>query len=168
VPRFFFHYRCAAAICRDDVGIEFADVAAAHDGAFQGAIDMWAELLRERIDPRLFSFEVTDEEGRELFTLPFGSVLKACRTEPVIATYARRAFSSARADTHRCVQELRSEVQVTAKVLRESRALMALADDLVSAWADGGQPVQDMPAREGVEDLPIRTLPPRTSRRALQ
>ena len=40
---------------------------------------MWSELLAERSDPMLRSFEIADSDGRVLLVLPFREVLESAR-----------------------------------------------------------------------------------------
>jgi len=59
MSRFFFHFRCADEFCRDDEGTECAGYEEAYIVAYKSSVTMWSELLAERIDPRLASFELT-------------------------------------------------------------------------------------------------------------
>ena len=59
-------------------GAEFADVEQAYLEAFEGAQDMWSELLRQRRDPRQCAFEVRNERRDLLFVLPFMEVIESC------------------------------------------------------------------------------------------
>src|SRR5690242_4029740 len=76
---FYFDFRQGPSYSIDQEGCDFANVEDAYLGAVAAAQDMWRELLIRREDPMLCAFDVTDEEGRELFTLPFSEVLDACR-----------------------------------------------------------------------------------------
>jgi len=76
---FFFNFRQGKLYQVDDLGCEFESVEDAYLGAFSAAQDMWRELLIKRQDPLLCAFDVMDEGGRHLFTLPFVEVLDACR-----------------------------------------------------------------------------------------
>ncbi len=79
MAKFFFHFRQGDLYQADDLGCEFASAEAAYVGAFAATQDMWRELLIKRQDPLLCAFEVRDEHGRDLFTLPFAEVLDVCR-----------------------------------------------------------------------------------------
>src|SRR5437667_10085 len=87
MSRFFFHFRQGAGFAVDDEGCEFASTELAYLGAFQAAQEMWRELLVKRQDPMLCAFEVLDQDGNDIFVLPFSEVLDACRgrlsTSPV-------------------------------------------------------------------------------------
>src|SRR5579864_9257898 len=76
---FYFNFRQGPSFSFDDEGCQFANVEDAYLGAVAAAQDMWRELLIRREDPMVCAFDVRDEEGRELFTLPFSEVLDACR-----------------------------------------------------------------------------------------
>jgi hypothetical protein len=78
MARYFFHFRQGTSVSADDVGSDFPTVEDAYLSAVQAAQDMWRELLMKREDPLECSFEVVDQRGNEVFTLPFSEVLDAC------------------------------------------------------------------------------------------
>jgi hypothetical protein len=78
MARYFFNFRQGTALAADDIGSEFETVEDAYLGAVQAAQDMWRELLIRREDPLECAFEVVDQDGNELFALPFSEVLDAC------------------------------------------------------------------------------------------
>jgi hypothetical protein len=75
MPLYFFHLSTPGAYSHDDLGIEYADVETAYLGAYQAALDIGLELLRERTDPSRHVFEIMDQDGQMLFELPFSEVL---------------------------------------------------------------------------------------------
>jgi uncharacterized protein DUF6894 len=75
---FYFNFRQGPSFSIDDEGCQFTSVEDAYLGAVAAAQDMWRELLIRREDPMICAFDVRDEEGHELFTLPFSEVLDAC------------------------------------------------------------------------------------------
>jgi hypothetical protein len=79
MSRYFFNFRQGDAYSADDVGIAYDSAEQAYLAAFQGAQDMWRELLIAREDPLLCAFEITDAAGQVLFSVSFGEVLEACR-----------------------------------------------------------------------------------------
>jgi hypothetical protein len=76
---FYFNFRQGPSYSVDDEGCQFTTVEEAYLGAVAAAQDMWRELLIRREDPMMCAFDVSDEQGHELFTLPFSEVLDACR-----------------------------------------------------------------------------------------
>ncbi|MDQ0558665.1 hypothetical protein QO004_000440 [Rhizobium mesoamericanum] len=76
MTRYFFHIRDGDDLVEDTDGVELPDHASAREEAVRAAREMLAEklLLGERIDGELF--EVTDESGRVVETIPFKSVMK--------------------------------------------------------------------------------------------
>src|SRR5215467_13680215 len=79
MAHFHFNFRQGETYTVDEEGCEFRNAEEAYLGAFNAAQDLWHEMLVNRQDPLLCAFEITDDEGRCLFTLPFGEVLDACR-----------------------------------------------------------------------------------------
>jgi hypothetical protein len=119
------------------MGISFASFEEAYLAAFEGARDMWLELLRDRKDPRKSSFEVCDEQGDILFILPFSEVLESCIPENGAAR-ERSAFSKvldASQRARRNFSELQSEFHRVRAALKESRELLSRADLLISGGA---------------------------------
>ena len=74
--RYHFHLRIGRELSPDEIGIDMPDLDTAYLEAFQAAQAMWAELLAERSDPMLRSFEIADSNGRVLLILPFREVLE--------------------------------------------------------------------------------------------
>jgi hypothetical protein len=77
IPRFFLHLRRDRELIADEHGEELADAEAAYLQAFSAAQELWATALVRRDDPTIYSFEVVDDKGRLLFTLPLPEVLDA-------------------------------------------------------------------------------------------
>lgn len=76
MPRFYFNVRDGNSVITDPEGIEVPGLRAAEDEARQAARDLLADRVKhgEHIGTR--NFEVIDETGRRVLTLPFRSVLK--------------------------------------------------------------------------------------------
>lgn len=76
MARFFFHIRNHEEFVRDEEGVEMSNARAALIEAEDAAREILAEKVRrgEVIDGN--EFEVHDELGTRLFTLPFRDVLR--------------------------------------------------------------------------------------------
>ncbi|CCM75127.1 DUF6894 family protein [Rhizobium mesoamericanum] len=76
MTRYFFHVRDGDDLVEDTEGVELWDSTSAREEAIRAAREMLAEKLLsgERVDGELF--EVTDESGRVVETIPFKSVMK--------------------------------------------------------------------------------------------
>lgn len=76
MPRFFFHIREGVFREIDPVGCEFASLEHAIIDARKAAREILAERIvaDEPIDRQ--QFEITDEKGKVLETVPFRSVLR--------------------------------------------------------------------------------------------
>jgi hypothetical protein len=77
--RYYFHLRIAGTLSPDEIGLELPDVETAYLQAFETAQAMWVELLAQRCDPLTRAFEIADEDGQVLLTLPFAEVLERAR-----------------------------------------------------------------------------------------
>lgn len=73
---FFFHLVSPGNYEADDTGSEFPDIEAAYLGGRDAVIEMIADMLRRRLDPGRFQFEISDDQGRFLMELPFSEVLR--------------------------------------------------------------------------------------------
>jgi hypothetical protein len=130
MAKFFFNFRQGKSYQVDDLGCEFESVEAAYLGAFSAAQDMWRELLIKRQDPLLCAFEVMDDEGRDLFTLPFVEILDVCRgrelaSKPSLARpHAIQQATDNRAKAHKIMQEVSSAVADARATLRETLSLL--------------------------------------------
>ncbi|MBV9990335.1 MAG: hypothetical protein JOZ72_03500 [Alphaproteobacteria bacterium] len=137
MAKYFFNFRQGASYQVDDQGCEFDSVEEAYLGAFTAAQDMWRELLIKRQDPLLCTFEVMDEEGRDLFSLPFVEILDVCRgriNRPVhIAPrphYVHQAMEN-RAAAMKMLGQVSSTVADARATLRETWSLLAQVGRIV-------------------------------------
>src|SRR3954470_10096396 len=64
----------------DEHGDDLPDVETAYLNAFAAARELWTMTLARRDDPTAYNFEVMDDDGRFLFTLPLSAVFDATRT----------------------------------------------------------------------------------------
>jgi hypothetical protein len=80
VQRFYLNLRRAdLTVASDDEGAGFASIEEAYLEAFKGARELWPELLRNRQDPRQYTYEITDRCGAVLMELPFAEIVECCR-----------------------------------------------------------------------------------------
>jgi hypothetical protein len=71
MPTFFFHLREDGDLIEDPEGSDLPDLEAARTEAAMAACDMVAERLKAGGPPYTGEFEVRDEAGRLLATVPF-------------------------------------------------------------------------------------------------
>lgn len=134
---YFFNFRQGAGYQADDVGSEFASVEDAYLGAFSAAQDMWHELLVQRQDPLLCTFEVTDERGLDLFMLPFEEILDVCRGRgrPQVRPSHQPHFVAEtieiRRQALRALDEVSATVASTRTTLRETWSLLSQVDKMI-------------------------------------
>lgn len=74
--RFFFDLGSADGLHQDDYGVEFPSVEEAYLGACAAAIEISAEVQRQRSDPSLWWFEIRDSERRLVMEVPFREALR--------------------------------------------------------------------------------------------
>ena len=139
MPRYFFHYHQGEELSPDDQGLEFDSVEAAYLSAYKGALDMWSELMRMRLDPRDSAFEVTDAQNRQMFVLPFAEVLDSCKSadrrsevhdvKPTVRRVLERT-KACRLNAQQSLTNLQNELFVTRRMMWESRNLIRAVDDL--------------------------------------
>jgi hypothetical protein len=131
MAKFYFNFRQGASYQVDDTGCEFGSVEEAYLSAFASAQDMWRELMIQRQDPTLCAFEIMDDQGRDLFVLPFPEVLDVCRgrtprpfTDSTMPSHIHLALENRRT-AQRVLHEVTSAANETRATLRETWDLLA-------------------------------------------
>lgn len=137
MKQFYFGLRGVGTLSPDTEGVEFDDAEEAYLGAFQAAQEMWPELLTRRVDPRAFSFEITDDCGTLVTTVPFGEVLDACRglSAPPPRENTRPLWLKVQASAERMVEQskhLATQLATTREALAMSRQLLTEAEVILS------------------------------------
>jgi len=123
MARYFFHLISPNEAGRDDIGTEFANAEAAYLQAYDTALEISYEMLRERRDPSRHAFEVTDSEGRMVFEIPFAEVTRpADRRLPRAEVHLRIEGQQERAS--RAMSELKTIVSRAQSLLNSTRELL--------------------------------------------
>jgi hypothetical protein len=123
VIRYFFHLRVGKDFSPDELGIDLPDLDTAYLEAFMAAQAMWGELLAERADPFLRSFEIADASGRILLTLPFREVLERARKPARIPEEVRSAHVLL-SKTTALAASLRAQMNQTQEMIGKARRTM--------------------------------------------
>jgi hypothetical protein len=76
MPRFFFHLRKGEAFDKDAEGRDLAESEALSDEAVEAARDLLAEGDRQGLDRRGWVFEIADEIGGIVLSLPFADAIE--------------------------------------------------------------------------------------------
>lgn len=76
MPRFYFNVRDGDTVITDQEGIELAGKSDAAEEAMQAARDLLADQLKHGARLESKSFEVVNDTGETVLTLPFRSVLR--------------------------------------------------------------------------------------------
>jgi hypothetical protein len=124
MPRYFFHLSAPGSYSADDLGVEFSGVEEAYLGAYQAALDMGIEMLRQRIDPAPHSFEIADQSGQLLFELPFAEVMRPSAKPPAPGSIGA-SIAQRHERTMHAAADLKAAILRNRELLRNTRALLA-------------------------------------------
>jgi hypothetical protein len=125
MPRFHFHFRTAKQLETDPDGLEFPDLETAYLEAFRAAVEIWAEMLQRREDPRDLSVDIHDGGGRLLLTLPFSEVLAATKSErPKRGMPSVRLLREQMQRTQQLKAALLLEIANAQRVIKTSKELL--------------------------------------------
>ncbi|WP_262269981.1 DUF6894 family protein [Microvirga yunnanensis] len=126
MPRFYFHLRMAQGLKPYEIGLELPDVETAYLEAFQTALEMWPDLLRQREDPTRNTFEIADCCGQVIQTLPFSEVLDSTKQRTARQKLPHQARTAkALADrTRRLAAALDEQVRMAREGIRRSQELL--------------------------------------------
>ncbi len=124
MPLFYFNLVSPDGYEIDEIGCEFPSVEQAYLEAHAAAIEMSAELMRDRRDPTRYQFEIVDNQHRFLIDLPFSEVIRP------------RAVSAGHAEIHSKILvalrrgcklrgEIQSELERSKSAVAEARATLA-------------------------------------------
>src|SRR5262249_30992254 len=122
--RYYFHLRIGQELSPDDLGMDLPDLDSAYLEAFQAAQDMWGELLAQRSDPLIRSFEIADEKGRVVLILPCGEVLDRARKRPVHLPEQVRSAQALLERTRTLTGALREEISAAKQIIESARETM--------------------------------------------
>jgi hypothetical protein len=123
MARYFFHLVSPDGSSKDDIGTELPNAEAAYLEACETALEMSFEMLRKRRDPSRSAFEVTDDEGRTVFEIPFAEVTRpAERIPPFGEIHAKIEHHRERAT--RAISELKRDFGRAQSLLKSTRELL--------------------------------------------
>jgi hypothetical protein len=124
MPRYFFHLAAPGSYSADDLGVEFAGVEDAYLGAYQAALDMSIEMLRQRIDPALHSFAIADQAGQVLFDLPFAEVMRPSAKPPPPLGSIQASIQQRHERAQHAASDLRAAMGRSRELLQSTRELL--------------------------------------------
>jgi len=75
MTKFYINFRHGNEIAKDDEGIDLPSLADARQVAFTSARELVAENIKEASNTPLEAVIITDENGKELMTIPARDVL---------------------------------------------------------------------------------------------
>jgi hypothetical protein len=76
MPRYFFHIRKDDVLVKDPEGVEVAATESLEEEAIEAARDLLAQGDLQGLDRREWVYEVADESGATVLTLPFADAVE--------------------------------------------------------------------------------------------
>ena len=76
MPRFYFHIRKGDVLVEDPEGTEVSETETLEDEAIEAARDLLADGDLQGLDRREWVYEVADESGATVLTLPFSEAVE--------------------------------------------------------------------------------------------
>jgi translation initiation factor 2B subunit (eIF-2B alpha/beta/delta family) len=95
---------------------------------------MWGELLADKSDPLLRSFEIADGSGRLLLTLPFGEVLERARKPRILPNEVKSAQALLR-KTRSLAASLHEEIKNAHRMIENAHRSMEQTQDVLARLA---------------------------------
>ena len=99
--------------------------------AFHAAQAMWGELLAERSDPLLRSFEIADASGRVLLVLPFWEVLERARKPNGVLPNEVKSAHPLMKKTRTLAASLRAEIKTAQQMIETAQESMRQTQDVL-------------------------------------
>ncbi len=121
----------------DEFGVDLPDLDAAYLEAFQAAQAMWGELLAERSDPMLRSFEIADAAGRVLLVLPFREVLERARKPTGRIPEQVRSAQALLERTRTLTASLREEIKAAQAIIETAQRSMQQTQRVLARFPHG-------------------------------
>ena len=131
MPLFFFNFFDGHTVDADTFGLELVDAETAYLEAVAGARSMWTELLARSVDPTKCAFEVTDEDGIELYRVRFAELIDSCHPREIRGTAVRLAQDLTRSANRAQVaaDSLARECAIARRQLSDASAMLRLLDN---------------------------------------
>ena len=82
MPRYYFHIRKGDVLVEDPEGTEVSETETLEDEAIEAARDLLADGDLQGLDRREWVYEVADESGATVLTLPFSEAVEPDLPEP--------------------------------------------------------------------------------------
>jgi Ser/Thr protein kinase RdoA (MazF antagonist) len=76
MPRYYFHIRQGNVLVEDSSGVEVSGAEGLEDEAIEAARDLLADGDLQGLDRRDWVYEVADESGATVLTLPFSEAVE--------------------------------------------------------------------------------------------
>lgn len=126
---FFFHFFDGESLSTDETGIELLTTELAFVEAGTTALQMWPDLMAERINPLDCSFDIANARGEVMLRFDFSEMLDFGRSTAHRPSRPLEIMCRAIADTHQRAQQAKAELDAsiseTRKALDEAKTLLA-------------------------------------------
>jgi hypothetical protein len=129
--RYYFHLRIGHTVSPDEIGLDLPDLETAYLEAFKAAREMWSELLAEGSDPLSRCFEIADERGRSLLTLPFAEVLEQARKDGATLPRLRQSLQAESDQRRVLMASLREYVENIRKTTEGAQKAVERATEML-------------------------------------
>lgn len=120
MARFFFHFFDGKNLTVDETGVGLATVEHACLEARATALEMWPELVADKISPIECAFDIANEHGELLLRFDFNELLDFARSEVGVPSTSLEVICSKIADTHRRAQQARAELHASISEVRHT------------------------------------------------
>ncbi|RNJ62233.1 MAG: hypothetical protein EDM03_12240 [Porphyrobacter sp. IPPAS B-1204] len=128
MARFFFHFFDGKTLVADDTGVNLPSVERACMEAGATALEMWPELLADRISLINCAFDIANERGEVLLRFEFMELLDVAGVGAAQPSASVEAMSSAIANTQRRAQQAKADLDASLAEVRlaldEARSLL--------------------------------------------
>lgn len=125
---FFFNFFDGTSLSPDEAGVELPSVELAYLEASSTAIQMWPDLLTDRLNPLECAFDIANADGEVLLRFDFRELLDVGRSEHVRPSAPLEMVCSSLVATHRRAQQAKAElfasIKETRQALDESKSLL--------------------------------------------
>ena len=130
MARYFFDLVSPDGVSADDIGTDLPNAESAYLQAYEAALEMSFEMLRERVDPSRHKFEIIDKDGRRIFDIPFAEVMRPADRRPppdrkTPHDELHASLQKRHEHAHTVIAELRSDFSRAYALLENTKVLLS-------------------------------------------
>lgn len=117
---FFFHFFDGANVTEDDTGVDIPTIELAYLEAGATALEMWPELLADRVSPIDCAFDIANAQGAVMLRFEFHEIMEMGRIGSAQPSASLEIMCSAIAETHRRARRAKAELDETLVEFRQA------------------------------------------------